>query len=172
MPEIIKNIPYELIIQAVIIFAVFYLVSVVIAKLLKRASARYDTSASEIFRLLSNSQKVLLLLIGGIIAIGKLGFDMSALIAGLGLSGFALGLALKDTISNLVAGIMIVLYKPFEIGSELEISGSCGTVIDINLRYITIKVESDTCLVPNSLFLSNKLTLKNSKSEQITSKDG
>ena len=132
MPEFIKNIPYELIIQAVIIFAVFYLISVVINILLKRASKRYDTSASEIFRLLSNSQRALLLIVGSIIAIGKLGFDMSALIAGLGLSGFALGLALKDTISNLVAGIMIVLYKPFEIGSELEISGSCGTVIDIN----------------------------------------
>jgi len=161
MPEFIKNIPYTTIIQAVVIFAVFYLVSVVIGVLLKRASKRYDTSASEIFRLLSNSQKVLLLLVGAIIAIGKLGFDMSALIAGLGLTGFALGLALKDTVSNLIAGVMIVLYKPFEIGSELEISGSCGTVIDINLRYITIKINGDVCLVPNSLFLSNKLTLKN-----------
>ena len=164
MLEIIKKIPYEIIIQAVIIFAVFYLLSLIIGRLIKKASTRYDTSASEIFRLLANSQKVLLLIIGSVIAIGKLGFDMSALIAGLGLSGFALGLALKDTISNLVAGVMIVLYKPFEIGSELDISGSCGTVVDINLRYITIKTESGECLVPNSLFLSNKLTLKNSKS--------
>ena len=163
MPEFIKNIQYELIIQAVIIFAVFYITSVIIAVLLKRASKRYDTSASEVFRLLSNSQKVLLLLVGSIVAIGKLGFDMSALIAGLGLSGFALGLALKDTISNLVAGIMIVLYKPFEIGSELEILGTCGTVIDMNLRYITIKTDTDKCLVPNSLFLSKVLKLKNNK---------
>ena len=163
MPEILKNIPYMTIINAAIIFVVFYLVSIVIGILLKRASKRYDTRASEVFRLLSNSQRALLLIIGSIIAIGKLGFDMSALIAGLGLTGFALGLALKDTISNLVAGVMIVIYKPFEIGSELEISGSCGTVIDINLRYITIKIEGDVCLVPNSLFLTNKLTLKNTK---------
>ena len=95
---------------------------------------------------------------------GKLGFDVSALVAGLGLSGFALGFALKDAISNLVAGIMIIIYKPFEIGSELDISGSSGTVTDINLRYITLKTESSVCLVPNSLFLSNKLMLKNSES--------
>jgi len=82
----------------------------------------------------------------------------------LGLSGFALGFALKDAIANLVAGIMIIIYKPFEIGSELDISGSSGTVADINLRYITLKTESNVCLVPNSLFLSNKLTLKNSGS--------
>ncbi len=129
----------------------------------KRASRRYDTSACEVFRLLSNSQRVLLLLIGSIIAIGTLGFDMSALIAGLGLSGFALGLALKDAISNLIAGVMIVLYKPFEIGDELEISGTCGTVTDINFRYITIKTNGDVCLVPNSLFLSKILKLKNGK---------
>jgi small-conductance mechanosensitive channel len=159
MPEIIKNIPH-----ALIIFGVFYVLSVVNDRVLKKVSTHYDTSASEIFRLLSNSQKALLLIVGSIIAIGKFGFNVSALVAGLGLSGFALGFALKDAISNLVAGIMIVIYKPFEIGSELDISGSCGKVTDINLRYITIKTESDLCLVPNSLFLSNKLTLKNGKS--------
>jgi small-conductance mechanosensitive channel len=155
MPEIIKSIPH-----ALIILGVFYLLSVVIDRMLTKVSTHYDTSASEIFRLLSNSQRALLLIVGCIIAIGKLGFDVSALVAGLGLSGFALGFALKDAISNLVAGIMIVIYKPFEIGSELDISGSCGTVTDINLRYITIKTEGGLCLVPNSLFLSKKLTLK------------
>lgn len=159
MPEIIQNVPH-----AVLILAVFYLLSVVFDRVLIKISSHYDTSASEIFRLLSNSQKALLLIIGSIIAMGKLGFDVSALVAGLGLTGFALGFALKDAISNLVAGIMIVIYKPFEIGSELDISGSCGTVTDINLRYITLKIEGGVCLVPNSLFLSNKLTLKNGES--------
>lgn len=146
---------------ALLIFVAFYLTSVMISLVLKKVGKRYDTSASEIFRLLSNSQRALLLVVGSIIAIDKLGFDVSALVAGLGLSGFALGFALKDAISNLVAGIMIVLYKPFEIGSDLVISGSSGKVIDINLRYITLETGEDICLVPNSLFLSNKLTLKN-----------
>ncbi len=166
MPELIKYIPH-----ALIILGVFYLLSVVIDRALKKVSTRYDTSASEIFRLLSNSQKALLVIVGSIIAIGKLGFDVSALVAGLGLSGFALGFALKDAIANLVAGIMIIIYKPFEIGSELDISGSSGTVADINLRYITLKTESSLCLVPNSLFLSNKLTLKNSEANQSINTD-
>lgn len=147
--------------SALIIFATFYLVSLLISIVLKKVSRRFDTAASEVFRLLSNSQKAVLILVGSIIAIDRLGFDVSALVAGLGLSGFALGFALKDAISNLIAGIMIVIYKPFEIGSEVNISGSEGTVIDINLRYITLKTSDDLCLVPNSLFLNNKLTLKN-----------
>ena len=147
--------------SALIIFVTFYLVSLLISIVLKKVSRRFDTAASEVFRLLSNSQKAVLILVGSIIAIDRLGFDVSALVAGLGLSGFALGFALKDAISNLIAGIMIVIYKPFEIGSEVNISGSEGTVIDINLRYITLKTSDDLCLVPNSLFLNNKLTLKN-----------
>lgn len=159
MPTIVTNIP-----NALLIIGVFCVIGMFIDRVLKKVSRRYDTSASEIFRLLSNSQKALFLIVGSILAIGKLGFDVSALVAGLGLSGFALGFALKDAISNLVAGIMIVIYKPFEIGSELDIAGSCGIVTDINLRYITINTDKGACLVPNSLFLSNKLTLKNSMS--------
>lgn len=96
-------------------------------------------------------------------AIGKLGFDVPALVAGLGLTGFALGFALKDAISNLIAGIMIVIYKPCEIGDLIEISGAKEKIIDINLRYLTISTELGKCLIPNSLILSNKLTLFDEK---------
>jgi small conductance mechanosensitive channel len=160
------SISYDMVIQSIIIFSVFYLVSAIIARLLKRASRHHDINASAIFRLLSNSQRALLLLIGAIIAISKLGFDMSAIIAGLGLTGFAVGLALKDTISNLVAGIIIVLYKPFSIGDQIDISGVSGTVNYINLRYVSVQTEKGENLVPNSYFLNKVLTLKNSKVEE------
>lgn len=92
-------------------------------------------------------------------AIGQLGFNVSALVAGLGLSGFALGFALKDAVSNLIAGVMIVIYKPCGIGDVVEISGTKGEIIDINLRYLTLSTESGKCLIPNSLILNNKLNL-------------
>lgn len=88
-----------------------------------------------------------------------LGFNVSALVAGLGLTGFALGFALKDAIANLVAGIMIVIYKPIELGSIVEISGTKGEVTNINLRYISIQKEDAVDLVPNSLFLSKQITV-------------
>ena len=156
----LESITTETAIQAAVVFIVFYLIGFVIAKIFKRASKHRDINASEIFRLLSNSQRILLLIIGSVIAISKLGFNVSAIITGLGLTGFALGLALKDTISNLVAGIIIVLYRPFGIDSKIDILGICGIVTDINLRYITIKTDDDICLVPNSLFLNKTLKLK------------
>lgn len=147
------------IILAIMVFAAFFILSVVIDKLLKKVETRFDSTASESFRLISNSQKAMLLFIGSILALSKMGFDVGALVAGLGLTGFALGFALKDAISNLVAGIMIVLYKPIRMGNTIEVTGSKGTVIDLNLRYITIKGDGVTHLIPNSLILSNKLSI-------------
>ncbi|WP_412501193.1 mechanosensitive ion channel family protein [Shewanella chilikensis] len=149
----------ENVIQAILVFAAFVVISLVIDSFLKQVAARFDSAASESFRLISNSQRVVLIFIGAVLALSKLGFDVSALVAGLGLTGFALGFALKDAISNLIAGIMIVLYKPIKLGNKIDITGSKGTVVDLNLRYITVKDEGVTHLVPNSLFLNNKVSI-------------
>ncbi len=149
----------ENVIQAILVFAAFVVVSLIIDRFLKQVAARFDSAASESFRLISNSQRVVLIFIGAVLALSKLGFDVGALVAGLGLTGFALGLALKDAISNLIAGIMIVLYKPIKLGNKIDITGSKGTVVDLNLRYITVKDEGVTHLVPNSLFLNNKVSI-------------
>ncbi len=144
---------------AAVIVLFFYALSYILDLVLRNIGKHHKASASEIFRLLSNSQRALLLSIGVILAIDKLGYDISALVAGLGLTGFALGFALKDAISNLVAGIMIVIYTPFEIGDRIQISSNTGVVTDINLRYITLLTETGTSLVPNSLFLNSVLNL-------------
>lgn len=147
------------IIQAVFIFGVFFVMSLIVDKGLKSIEARFESITSEPFRLVSNSQKAILITIGIIMALSKLGFDVTALVAGLGLTGFAVGLALKDAISNIVAGLMIIVYKPIKMGDTIELSGSKGKVVDINLRYITIKGEGNTHLLPNSLILNNKVSI-------------
>ena len=116
---------------AVFIFIVFVGLSFLVTQVLNRIAKNYHASTSEVFRLLANSQKGLLVFIGAVLAISKLGFDVSALVAGLGLTGFALGFALKDAISNLVAGMMIVIYQPIKLGNVIEVSGSKGEVMDI-----------------------------------------
>lgn len=155
---------YENIVQAVLIFATFFVVSLFIDRVLRKIESRFDSSAHESFRLMSNSQKAILLFIGVVLALSKIGFDVGALVAGLGLTGFALGFALKDAISNLVAGIMIVLYKPIKLGNKIEVTGSKGTVVDLNLRYITVKADGITHLIPNSLLLNNKISIIDSES--------
>jgi len=149
----------ENILAAILIFITFLVISLAIDKVLKNIALRFDTSAYDSFRLMSNCQKAILLFIGLVLAISKLGFDIGALVAGLGLTSFALGFALKDAISNLVAGVMIVLYKPVKLGDRIDITGSKGQVVDLNLRYITVKTEGITHLIPNSLLLNNKISI-------------
>ncbi len=157
--------------QAIAIFAAFFIASRIVDGILKRVASRFDSAASESFRLISNSQRAVLLFIGLVLALSKLGFDVSALVAGLGLTGFALGFALKDAISNLVAGIMIVLYKPVELGDKIEVTGSKGIVIDLNLRYITIQDEGVTNLIPNSLLLNNKVAIIEKQTDKPIAKE-
>jgi small-conductance mechanosensitive channel len=152
--------------QAVLVFLIFLLISLVIDRFLKNIASRFDTSAYDSFRLMSNCQKAILLFIGTVLALSKLGFDIGALVAGLGLTSFALGFALKDAISNLVAGIMIVLYKPIKLGDKIDITGSKGSVVDLNLRYITVKADGVTHLIPNSLLLNNKISILDKQNEK------
>ncbi len=156
----------EKIFQAVFVFSLFLVISLVIDRFLKNIAFRFDTSAHDSFRLMSNCQKAILLFIGLVLALSKLGFDIGALVAGLGLTSFALGFALKDAISNLVAGIMIVLYKPIKLGDKIDITGSKGSVVDLNLRYITVKADGVTHLIPNSLLLNNKISILDKQTEQ------
>lgn len=145
--------------DALLVLLLFCVASLILDRVLRKISAHFDTRASEMFRLLGNSQRAILLTIGVIMAIGELGFDISALVAGLGLTGFALGFAMKDAISNLIAGVMIVVYKPCEIGDRIEILGVKGTISDVNLRYITVADKIDKWLIPNSKIINSELKI-------------
>jgi len=161
----------ENIVYALAILSLFIIGAALFAKVLKNIASRYDARASESFRLISNSQKGILIFIGSALALSKLGFDISALVAGLGLTGFAVGFALKDAISNLVAGIMIVLYKPIELGNIVEVSNVKGEVVDLNLRYITINSGEMIHLIPNSLLLNTKVSIFDEKTNKALQDD-
>ena len=102
-----------------------------------------------------------IVVLGIITALGTLGIDVTALVAGLGLTGFALGFALKDSVSNLLAGVLILAYRPFEMGNYIRVAGHEGEVVKIDLRYTTLENEENTYLIPNSLIFSNAVTIVN-----------
>ncbi len=154
--KFLTNVP-----DAIVVFLIFCVIAIIIDLIIKKIESRFDADTGEIFRIISNSQKGLFLFVGFIVSITTLGFNLSALITGLGLTGFALGFALKDALSNFLAGVMIGLYKPCRIGDNVEIVGSTGLVIDINLRYITLEGEKGKFLIPNSLVIKNKMLILN-----------
>ncbi|RDV38933.1 mechanosensitive ion channel family protein [Bradymonadaceae bacterium TMQ3] len=96
-----------------------------------------------------SSKSVMLLAL--IIGLGNLGIDTGALIAGLGATGLVLGFALKDTLSNFAAGMLILLYRPFDVGHYVEINGIAGTVKDLTLVSTMLSTpDNKRITIPNS----------------------
>ncbi len=96
--------------------------------------------------------------------VATMGVDITPIIAALGLGGFALGFALRDVISNVLAGLLIIIYRPFSLGDYISVAGSEGKVEETNLRYIVLDVgEGDRELVPNKMIFSNPVKVRKRK---------
>ena len=145
-------------IGVVLILVVFYILAKIIKRIITSAAERlkFDKNLTSLFVRTSN---ITLMIFGFVTALGTLGINVSALVAGLGLTGFALGFALKDTISNLLSGVLILLYRPFEIGNRIKISGYEGIVISVNLRYTELDSEGNKILIPNSKLFTDPITV-------------
>ncbi len=88
-----------------------------------------------------------------IIGLNNAGYDVAALIAGLGIGGLALAMAAKDTVSNIFGGVTIFTDKPFTMNERIKVAGYDGTVEEIGIRSTRLKtLEGRTVTIPNSTF--------------------
>lgn len=111
-------------------------------------SARIDVTLTGF---LSSLVKYLVLVFTVIAVLNQFGVQTASLIAVLGAAGLAVGLAMQGTLSNIAAGVMLLIFRPFRIGDYVEVSGQAGTVASINL-FITELTTPDNkqIIVPNS----------------------
>ena len=146
-------------ILAIGIFILFWLSGTVFKTIVRRIMDEKSPHAN-ISQVLSGIVKNIMLIVGLITALGTLGVNISAIVAGLGLTGFAFGFAFKDMLSNFISGVLIFIYEPFKLGDTIEVEGKTGKVIDINLRYVTIEAENQKILVPNSISVSKVIAVQ------------
>jgi len=71
------------------------------------------------------------------------------------------GFALKDVVSNLIAGSMILLHRPFKVHDIIGVAGHEGKVINIDLRYTTIEADGKKVLIPNSTLFTKEISILN-----------
>jgi small conductance mechanosensitive channel len=89
-------------------------------------------------------------LLGLLIALSQVGFALGPLLAGLGIAGFIAGFALQDTLANFAAGVMILVYRPFDIGDSIEAGGASGAVSAMSMVSTRIRTDDNQALiVPN-----------------------
>jgi len=95
----------------------------------------------------------------GIITSLGLFFDVTAFIAGLGILGFTIGFAMQDIMQNFVAGIILLLQQPFNVGEAVEAAGYSGTIRAINIRTTEMQdFDGRIIIIPNADILSNSIT--------------
>lgn len=146
-------------VTALILLAVFWVLSGWSARLIRAWAGTPETGPRPVFDLLASCARYGLLILGVVTAMGALGINVNAIVASLGLTGFALGFALKDALSNLLAGAMILVYQPYYHGDKIKVQTFEGVVTKIDLRYTTLDSGSEKFLIPNSVMLNNAITL-------------
>ena len=143
---------------ALLLLIGFWLAGVMVQRVMARLE-RAEHARPDVIALLGQIAKGTLIVLGVVTALGTMGVNVTALVAGLGLTGFALGFAFRDVLSNLLAGLLLLVYRPFA-RHLISVTGYEGTVAGVDLRYTTLQREDGKVLIPNSILFTNPIQLR------------
>ena len=145
------NLTFKILVFLFILFVtslVAKIVTQIIAKTVRASKLQFSQLLQEFF--ISLSSKVVYA-VGLLIALSQLGFELGPLLAGFGIAGVIIGFALQDTLSNFASGMMILIYRPFDVGNLINAAGVTGRVSHMSLVSTTIKtLDNQRLIVPNN----------------------
>jgi len=128
-----------------------------LAQLLERALQRRQTDP-EAALLIRQITRWGLVTLATLAALQQVGFNLSAFLTGLGILGFTVGFAIQDVSKNLVAGMLLLLQQPFDLGDAIEVNGYSGTVLSIDLRATHLRTfDGRDVLIPNTDVFTNAI---------------
>jgi len=154
---IIENIPNFIL--AILVLIASYFAAKYVSRIVKKIASRrihQDSIRNAISRVVA----VVVVALGLFIALGvlNLGKALTSLLAGAGVVGLAIGLALQGTLANTFAGLILSFRKKIQIGNWVETTGYSGEVMDINLKDFTLKeADNNIVIIPNKTILENPL---------------
>lgn len=150
---------FQALLFVLILFAFFHLARLVQLGAEKGLSASKIQISHLLKRMIVSMAKNLVMFIGILFALSQLGISLGPLLAGLGIAGFIIGFALQDTLSNFASGMMILLYRPFDVGDIVESGGVTGRVDRMSLVNTTFKtLDNQVIVVPNNLIWQSVIT--------------
>jgi small conductance mechanosensitive channel len=138
------------VIGATVILAIGWMISRAIYTGIRRLCAQTARLDRTVTLFLANGARYLVLVFTFTAVLSTFGVATTSFVAVLGALGIAVGLALQGTLSNLAAGIMLVLFRPFHIGDRIEAGGIVGTAREINLFYSEVDTDDNVRVIfPN-----------------------
>lgn len=139
----------------------FKIIAAIFRGLVNKATASSKFDSSQLLRnFLGSIAHKTVMIIGFIVALSQLGIEIGPLLAGMGIMGFVVGFALQDTLSNFASGLMILVYRPFDISNFIEVAGGIsGEVKHMTLVSTTIlTIDNKRLIIPNSKIWGDIIT--------------
>ncbi len=115
------------------------------------AGARHRTDDPEVILLVERVVRIGCISLVAIVSLGQVDFDLTGFVTGLGIMGVTIGFALQDVAKNFVAGLLLLLQQPFDVGDAIEVSGQAGVVTAIHFRATELRTfEGLEVVIPNA----------------------
>ena len=137
----------------ILMFILTLLAFKILSKILGTATRKAILKFSNVSELLKdfivNSIRKLTFAVGLVVALSMLEVNIGPFLAAIGATGFILGFALQGTLSNFAAGLMILLYRPYDIGDFVNVAGASGTVSAMSLVSTTLRSDNQVITIPN-----------------------
>ncbi len=137
----ILSVSYNVLLGLIVVVACV-IISTLVKKAIDRMNQRVQNFDETLVPIVKTSFSYLVYTIGLIIILDIFGVNTTSIVALLGTIGLAIGFALKDTLSNIAAGIMLLILRPFRVGDTIEYGSYAGKVIEINM-FTTILETAD-----------------------------
>jgi len=149
------------------------LLDAIVESLLIRSAARSESSMiNQIGPILRKTVRSVVWILGIITAMNNAGFDVAAMLAGVGIGGLAMAMAAKDFVANIFGGVTVFVDKPFKVGDRIVVNGIDGTVQEIGIRSSRlITLQGRLVTIPNNSFTNSpveNITAEPSRKVSIT----
>ncbi len=136
---------------AIMVIVIAFWVSGWIKRRISNISTRYEAIDKTLFSFLGNLARWTILAFSATFVLNRFGVQTASIVAVIGAAGLAIGLALQGTLSNIAAGVMMVLFRPIRVGDFVDVGGKMGVVQDINIMYTELAtIGNFQIIIPNS----------------------
>jgi small conductance mechanosensitive channel len=147
------------IIKFAVIFLVFWFLSKMVGKAAEKATGAAKGLSTLLRQFMVMAARRGVLIIGLLVAISAMGVPVGPLLAVITAAGFVIGLALQGTLSNFASGLLLLFYRPFDVGDAIDAGGVAGSVKDMNLMSTRIQTwDNKSMIVPNNSIWGSVIT--------------
>jgi len=143
---------------AALILIIGLLVANKVSNIICKAGEKYENLDNTLFRFLGSLGKYIIIAFVIIAVLNRFGVQTASIVALLGAAGLAVGLALQGTLTNLAAGVMLLLFRPYKVGDFIEAAERFGNVKEIDLFTTILQTfDNQQIIIPNSQIWGNQI---------------